>query len=52
MNLNKKNAGKQDQYAAAYGGLIKLTINKKGFTKVEKLKISKKKLKYFKIIFF
>ena len=41
MNLNKKNAGKQDQYAAAYGGLIKLTT-KKGFTKVEKLKISKK----------
>ena len=47
MNLNKKNAGKQDQYAAAYGGLIKLTINKKGFTKVEKLKISKKKIKIF-----
>ena len=47
MNLNKKNAGKQDQYAAAYGGLIKLTINKKGFTKVEKLKISKKKIAIF-----
>ena len=47
MNLNKKNAGKQDQYAAAYGGLIKLIINKKGFTKVEKLKISKKKIKIF-----
>ena len=25
MILNKKNAGKQDQYAAAYGGLIKLS---------------------------
>ncbi len=47
MDLNKKNAGKQDQYAAAYGGLIKLIINKKGFTKVKKLKISKKKLKDF-----
>ena len=45
MNLNKKSAGKQDQYAAAFGGLIKLKINKKGFTKVEKLKISKTKLR-------
>ena len=47
MNLNKKNAGKQDQYAAAYGGLIKLRIAKNGSTKVEKLKISKKKVNKF-----
>ena len=47
MSLNKRNAGKQDQYAAAYGGLIKLKIDKKGFTKVEKLKISKNKIKQF-----
>ena len=47
MSQNKKNAGKQDQYAAAYGGLLKLSINKKGFTKVEKLKVSKKKIKQF-----
>ncbi len=47
MKINKKNAGKQDQYAAAYGGLIKLRINKKGITKVEKLKISKNRIKHF-----
>ena len=28
MSLNKRNAGKQDQYAAAYGGLIKLKKDK------------------------
>ncbi len=47
MSQNKKNAGKQDQYAAAYGGLLKLSTNKKGFTKVKKLKVSKKNLKQF-----
>ena len=47
MKLNKKAAGKQDQYASAYGGFIKLSINKNGKTKVEKLKISKSRTKEF-----
>lgn len=47
MELNKKAAGKQDQYASAYGGFIKLFINKKGNTLVKKLNISKKKLQEF-----
>ncbi len=45
MKLNKKAAGKQDQYASAFGGFIKLNINTNGNTKVTKLKISKKKIK-------
>lgn len=44
MELNKKKSGKQDQYAGAYGGMIKLNINKEGNTKVKRLKISKKKI--------
>ena len=44
MQLNKKAAGKQDQYASAYGGFIKLFIDKKGRTMVEKLNISRKKV--------
>lgn len=47
MELNKKAAGKQDQYASAYGGFIKLFIDKKGHTTVKKLKISKKKILEF-----
>ena len=47
MELNKKAAGKQDQYASAFGGFIKLFINKKGNTSVKKLNISKKKLQEF-----
>ena len=47
MELNKKVAGKQDQYASAYGGFIKLYIDKKGKTTVKKLKISKKKILEF-----
>ena len=47
MQLNKKAAGKQDQYASAYGGFIKLYIDKKGKTYVKKLNISKKKLEEF-----
>ena len=47
MQLNKKAAGKQDQYASAYGGLLKLFIDKKGKTSVKKLNISKKKFQEF-----
>ncbi len=47
MELNKKSAGKQDQFASAYGGFIKLSIDKKGNTKVQKLKISKKTILEF-----
>ena len=52
MQLNKKAAGKQDQYASAYGGLLKLFIDKKGKTSVKKLNISKKNSKSLKKIFF
>jgi D-glycero-alpha-D-manno-heptose-7-phosphate kinase len=45
MVLNKKNSGKQDQYAAAIGGFIILRIKKDGSTTYEKLKISKKRIK-------
>ena len=34
-----ESGGKQDQYAAAYGGIISMTITKSGKVKVEKLKI-------------
>ena len=34
-----ESGGKQDQYAAAYGGIISMTIAKSGKVKVEKLKI-------------
>ena len=47
MQLNKKAAGKQDQYARAYGGLIKLFIDKKGKKLFKKLNISKKKFQEF-----
>ena len=52
MELNKKAAGKQDQYASAFGGFIKLFINKKGNTSVKKLNISKKNYKNLKKMFF
>ena len=47
MELNKKVAGKQDQFASAYGGFIKLSIDKSGKTSVKKLKISTKKILEF-----
>jgi D-glycero-alpha-D-manno-heptose-7-phosphate kinase len=45
MVLNKKNSGKQDQYAAAVGGFVILRIKKNGSTTCERLKISKKRIK-------
>jgi len=44
MQLNKKAAGKQDQYASAYGGFLKLFIDKKGGTSVQKLNIPRRKV--------
>ncbi len=40
IELLKEPIGKQDQYAAAYGGLISLEIDRLGNTKVEQLRLS------------
>jgi len=48
MQLNKKNAGKQDQYISAYGGLKEVTINKNGVTSVKDMKISQKNINILK----
>jgi D-glycero-alpha-D-manno-heptose-7-phosphate kinase len=45
MKINNFNSGIQDQYAAAYGGLIELNISCSGKTKVNKLPISNKRKK-------
>jgi len=45
MILNKRNAGKQDQYAAALGGFICLKVNKDGSTIYKRLNITKKRIK-------
>ncbi len=41
INKLKQPSGKQDQYISVYGGLSEFNINKKGFVKVNNLKISK-----------
>ncbi|MGY5146756.1 MAG: GHMP family kinase ATP-binding protein [Candidatus Nitrosopumilus sp. bin_7KS] len=44
-SILKEAGGKQDQYAAVYGGIISMKINKQGKVDVEKLKIKKEKIK-------
>ena len=40
MDILKEPSGKQDQYAAAFGGFLCININKNGIVKTEKLNIS------------
>ena len=44
-NILKESGGKQDQYAASYGGIISMRIDRQGKVNVEKLKIKKEKIK-------
>ena len=37
----KRNLGKQDQYAASFGGLNSITFKKNGITKINRIKISR-----------
>ena len=46
-NVLKEAGGKQDQYAASFGGIISMKINKQGKVTVEKLKIRDEKIKKF-----
>jgi D-glycero-alpha-D-manno-heptose-7-phosphate kinase len=52
IDILKKNSGKQDQYAAAFGGFNKFTFKKNGQVIIEPLNISNKNIqKIFKNLF-